>query len=129
MFSCVLNFGEAKIDLSPIHERTQLVLDIKSWLEEALPENHSVYDLCVKFRVNERTMQRAFIEKCGVSPKQYLLALRLNKVRKDLCCANFSHGKVGNVANRWGFWHMGDFAQFYRRQFGELPSETLRRSS
>ena len=129
MFSCVLNFEGANIDLAPIHERTQLILDIKSWLEEALPEHHSVYDLCEKFRVTHRTMQRAFIEKCGVPPKQYLLALRLNKVRKDLCYSDFSHGKVSDVANRWGFWHMGDFAQFYRRQFGELPSETLRRSS
>lgn len=129
MFSGVLSFGGAKIDLAPIHERTQLLLDIKSWLEEALPEHHSVYDLCEKFKVNERTIQRAFIEKCGVSPKQYLIALRLNKVRKDLRYADFSHGKVSDVANRWGFWHMGDFAQIYRRQFGELPSETLIKSS
>jgi AraC family ethanolamine operon transcriptional activator len=35
--------------------------------------------------------------------------------------------KVVDVANRWGFWHMGQLAADYRRQFGELPSETLRR--
>ena len=29
-----------------------------------------------------------------------------------------------NVAHRWGFWHMGQFARDYRRLFGELPSET-----
>jgi AraC family ethanolamine operon transcriptional activator len=33
--------------------------------------------------------------------------------------------KVHHVANRWGFWHMGQFARDYQRQFGELPSETL----
>ncbi|MFV2073945.1 MAG: helix-turn-helix domain-containing protein, partial [Thermoanaerobaculales bacterium] len=36
---------------------------------------------------------------------------------------------VTDVANSWGFWHMGQFAADYRRQFGELPSETLRRAS
>ncbi|MED8017168.1 hypothetical protein, partial [Pseudomonas aeruginosa] len=27
----------------------------------------------------------------------------------------------------FGFAHLGRFAEQYRRQFGELPSETLRR--
>jgi hypothetical protein len=34
-----------------------------------------------------------------------------------------------DVANNWGFWYMGRFAADYRRQFGELPSVTLRRDS
>ena len=34
--------------------------------------------------------------------------------------------RISDVANRWGFWHMGSFAADYRKQFGELPSETLR---
>jgi AraC family transcriptional regulator, ethanolamine operon transcriptional activator len=34
-------------------------------------------------------------------------------------------GTIGDIANTWGFWHMGQFAADYRRQFGELPSETL----
>jgi len=34
--------------------------------------------------------------------------------------------KIGTIANRCGFWHMGRFAADYRRLFGELPSETLR---
>jgi AraC family ethanolamine operon transcriptional activator len=33
--------------------------------------------------------------------------------------------RIADVANRWGFWHMGQFAADYRRQFGELPSETV----
>jgi AraC-like DNA-binding protein len=35
---------------------------------------------------------------------------------------------VHDVATRWGFWNLGEFAADYRRQFGELPSETLRRT-
>jgi transcriptional regulator GlxA family with amidase domain len=35
----------------------------------------------------------------------------------------------GDVANAWGFWHMGQFARNYKRQFGELPSERYRRHS
>ena len=32
---------------------------------------------------------------------------------------------VTDIANNWGFWHLGDFARNYRREFDELPSETL----
>ena len=33
---------------------------------------------------------------------------------------------ITNAANTWGFWHIGQFGGYNRRQFGELPSETLR---
>ena len=35
--------------------------------------------------------------------------------------------RVTDVANEWGFWHLGQFAADYRRHFGELPSETFER--
>ena len=59
-------------------------------------------------------------------PKQYLHARRLAGVRRELRLAP-SEVRVVDVANRWGFWHMGRFAADYRKQFGEQPSETLRR--
>jgi AraC family ethanolamine operon transcriptional activator len=31
------------------------------------------------------------------------------------------------IANQWGFQHMSSFAADYKKQFGELPSETLKR--
>jgi AraC family ethanolamine operon transcriptional activator len=35
---------------------------------------------------------------------------------------------VQEVAARWGFSHMGQFSSDYRLQFGERPSDTLRRA-
>jgi AraC family ethanolamine operon transcriptional activator len=37
--------------------------------------------------------------------------------------------RVADIAIRWGFWHMGQFARDYRAMFGELPSETLKKSA
>jgi len=107
------------------HKHTQLIREIEPWLQEDPHEKHSVHSLCENFQVTERTLRRVFMKRYGVSPKQYLQASQLNKVRQELCSTAFLQGKVAEIANRWGFWHMGHFALIYRRQFGELPSETL----
>lgn len=54
-------------------------------------------------------------------------AFRLNGVRKILRKIDPDAIVIADVANRWGFWHMGQFAQDYSKLVGELPSETLRR--
>jgi AraC family ethanolamine operon transcriptional activator len=63
-----------------------------------------------------------------MTPKAYLTAMRLDGVRRHLVPGEPTV-KIADVANRWGFWHMGQFAADYRRHFGELPSQTLQRRS
>ena len=75
----------------------------------------------------ERSLQRGFRELMGVSPKEYLLARRLSGVHRTLRHAHPARTRVADVANEWGFWHMGQLAADYRRHFGQKPSETLRR--
>ena len=86
----------------------------------------TVSDLCRVAGVSAPTMYRAFQDTFGISPKQYLRAWSLSGVRDDLVVAE-PQEHVIDIANRWGFWHMGQFAADYRRQFGELPSETLQK--
>lgn len=74
---------------------------------------------------SSRTLRYAFLEHFGSSPGQYLLAYRLNQVRRQLLQEQPVRGKISDVANEFGFWHMGDFASHYRRFFDELPSETF----
>jgi AraC family transcriptional regulator, ethanolamine operon transcriptional activator len=54
-----------------------------------------------------------------------LKAVRLNGVRKQLRHADTSTTRVADVANDWGFWHMGQFAADYKAFFSEKPLETL----
>ena len=49
-------------------------------------------------------------------------------VRKLLRIAEPKRFSIADAANRWGFWHMGQFTADYRELFGELPSKTLRNS-
>lgn len=85
----------------------------------------TVFELCQAARVSERTLQYSFLEYFGVTPKTYLKAIRLNGARKSLRRANLATTTVTEIAGEWGFWHMGQFAADYRKQFDELPSQTL----
>ena len=85
----------------------------------------NVNDLCRITGVSERTLQYAFKEHFGISPKRYLMHVRLNAVRKALSRATPGEVTITDMANRFGFWHMGQFAADYRLLFSELPSETL----
>ena len=100
----------------------RLALDYIENLADSAP---TVKDICRATGASYRTLNYAFLERFGVAPKQYLQATRLDGVRKELRRKGPSV-KITDVANHWGFWHMGQFAADYKRQFGELPSETVR---
>jgi AraC family ethanolamine operon transcriptional activator len=99
-----------------------------AYIEDHADDAPTVTDICRASGASYRTLNYAFNQRFGVSPKQYLQAVRLNSVRKDLRRIG-PRGAIIDIANRWGFWHMGQFAADYRRQFGELPSATLRHAS
>lgn len=86
----------------------------------------TVPELCEQLHVSRRTLQYCFDDVLGVSPLQYLRAIRLNGARRQLRQAASHHQSVQDVAVRWGFWHFSQFASDYRKLFGETPSATLK---
>jgi transcriptional regulator GlxA family with amidase domain len=56
-----------------------------------------------------------------------LRTVRLEHVRAELQSVT-SVEKISDIAFKWGIVHLGRFAADYRKRFGELPSETLRRA-
>ena len=87
----------------------------------------SVQELCSIAHVSERTLEYAFRERFGQTPKTFTLTNRLNNVRKMLTRANPDVDKIYEIAGQHGFFHMGQFSSDYKRLFGEQPSETLNR--
>lgn len=85
----------------------------------------SITDICATAGVSERTLQYAFRNAMQLTPVAYLRTLRLNRVRTDLLIAPPANITVTQVAMRWGFVHLGEFSQEYKRLFGEQPSQTL----
>ncbi len=76
-----------------------------------------------------RALQAAFRARFGLGPMTYVRNRRLDRVRDELACGSRDSTTVSDVAARWGFYNLSHFSHSYRRRFGELPSEHLRRSS
>jgi AraC family ethanolamine operon transcriptional activator len=109
--------------------RTDVVRRVEQHLLDDLALPQTVDDLCRVARTSRRTLEYAFRDYFGTSPKRFIKALRLNAARNDLVRGSHGSAQVVEIASGWGFTHMGQFSADYRQMFGEKPSETLRRSS
>ena len=87
----------------------------------------SLGDVCRAAGVNARTLQHSFRKRRDCTPMQFLRNLRMEEVRHGLLEPADSTSVTGEAA-RWGFLHFGRFSHEYRALYGELPSETLRKS-
>ena len=105
--------------------RNQAIKQALACIEMSTGENLTVSGLCRTSGVSMRTLEYAFLERFGITPKVYIRAFRLNRVRETLVRSKPSENKISVVANAFGFWHMGQFAKDYKNLFGELPYTTL----
>ncbi len=86
----------------------------------------SLADIVAAAGVATRTLQNNFIRYRVMTPMQCLLRIRLEAARERLMAGDEA-SNVTTVALEAGFKHPSRFASFYRHQYGELPSATLRR--
>ena len=89
----------------------------------------TIPELCMAAGVSERGLHRAFTATFGIPPSLYFRRWGLDAVRKRLLDTSESvDGAVTREAFALGFKHLGRFAGYYRQQYGESPSETLKQS-
>lgn len=122
------NQAETNKYLANLASRECLVQKARDYLLAHPDDPVTIADLCRVLRVSRRTLQYAFESIFDTNPVAYLRAIRLNHVRRELK-ANIGNPNtsVGDIAARFGFWHLSRFASEYRQLFGELPSKTLRK--
>ncbi len=123
----VAAYGESSPDGLAVEPKSATVRRAEDWLDGAQPQRLHVIDLCMGLGLPLRTVQRAFQDTVGMGPAHYLMYYRLHKVREALLHCDPTTARVTDVALDHGFWELGRFAGFYRRTYGERPSETLRR--
>ncbi|MGE7992996.1 helix-turn-helix domain-containing protein [Pseudomonas sp. NPDC089554] len=82
-------------------------------------------DLCKVCNTSERTLRNLFTRHLGMSPHRYLMLHRLHVIRGAILKARPGE-TLTDICARHGVWDFGRFAGQYQRQFGELPSQSLR---
>ena len=110
-----------------LRQRDRAIKKIKEFLTEFPDVPPTIADLCEVAQVSERTLEYAFQERYEMTPNTYLRFYRLNGVHKSLRAADPAFTTVTKVATDWGFWHFGHFTSNYRKLFGQLPSDTLKK--
>jgi len=109
--------------------RLRVLYQVDEFIRDNLDQAIRIGQLCVETGVSQRSLEYLFRDYFGVSPVRYLALRRLHAVREKLMTARPGETIVADLAAAYGFRHLGRFAQAYRQQFGELPSETLPRKA
>ncbi|BAH53595.1 AraC family transcriptional regulator [Rhodococcus opacus] len=117
MSEAILSSGEDSDNPAAVRK----VLDL---LQAAPGAQHTVPDLAEAAGIGVRQLQKLFLDRFEMSPSEYVRNMRLDGVRADLLERD-PDCTVSEVAFRWGFNHLGRFAQYYEQKFGETPSRTL----
>jgi AraC-like DNA-binding protein len=99
----------------------------QGYMLERLEEPLTLSAVALAVGLPTRTLQWAFKSAEGLGPMQWLRQLRLHAVREALLANGEASPRVADTALRFGFSHLGEFSQSYRRAFGECPRETLNR--
>ncbi len=111
----------------PNISRHKIIRSSLDLLEQQNGKLTTVQDLATAAEVSERTLRTAFNEYFGIGPARYLLLRRQHLIHQALKAADHEEVTVGQVLLAHGEWAFGRFAARYRKLYGELPSETLRR--
>jgi AraC family ethanolamine operon transcriptional activator len=120
----VINSRNGAASSKPGGNRAILVRRGEEYLREHLATPVGLIDLCEELGASARTIQYAFRDRFGIGPIEYLRMLRLNAARLDLKEAWNQGLSVRDVARRWGYHHLGNFASDFNKHFGVLPSKT-----
>ncbi len=102
-----------------------LVAQLCEYMHAHLEAGLTLTDLEAFSGLSARSLQMAFKKQLGCSPMQWLTMQKLHKVHEKLLNADTTES-VTSLAVVY-FPNLGDFARYYRRQFGELPSQTRAR--
>lgn len=126
VLQCQQPLAEARASRAMVNKQ-RIVSQARAYMEQHPESVLAVPDVCKAIGASRRALQYAFEEVLQISPVAYLRLMRLNRVRASLLQPGAA--SVGDVAARWGFWHLSRFAADYKSLFGELPSATLQRCS
>jgi len=99
---------------------------VAEYIERHLRQALDTDTLASLVNVSPRTLYGLFERNAQASPADYIRQRRLARVHACLSDPQCTVRSLSELAMDYGFMHLGRFSDQYRKQFGQLPSETLR---
>ncbi|MCU7646385.1 helix-turn-helix domain-containing protein [Pseudomonas piscis] len=127
----ILDNACVRLDPGGLQRRTEeraIMQRVAQWAADVPEETLNLLELAQVAGVSLRQLQSAFKGFTGMAPSQWLRLRRLNSAHRELLSRGPADTTVAEVAMHWSFWHLGRFSSSYRALFGELPSQTLKRT-
>jgi AraC-like DNA-binding protein len=106
---------------------SDVVRRVEDYVEAHAEQPVDIGSLVEQVGVRKTALYDAFRRQRGYTPHQFLRRVRLQRTRRELLRA-LPATSVTKVALDAGFVHLGRFSAQYAAEFGELPSETLRKA-
>jgi len=100
---------------------------IVAYIERHLKQDIDSQELARQARMSLRSLYSLFERNARTTPKNYIRLKKLERVHACLSDSNCNVRNVTELAMDYGFMHLGRFSHSYHQQFGELPSDTLKR--
>lgn len=91
------------------------------------PRPLTAAEIAAECGVSARALNSGFRRFKAAPMMAHLREIRLSAVRQELRDPA-TVASIAGVAQKWGFTHFGRFSSEYEKRFGELPSQTRRRT-
>lgn len=105
--------------------RGEILRKTEAYLASRCDLAYNGRDLSLHLGIGERQIERAFRDAYGYGPHHWHQLTRLHLARTALQ-QGLGRAKVTEIAERFGFCHLGRFSVLYREFFGESPRDTGR---
>ena len=97
------------------------------YITSNLQQDISVQSLADQAQLSVRSLYALFEKHMSTTPLRFIREQKLSRIQACLADPSCNVRSVTELALDYGFVHLGRFAEQYRKQFTELPSDTLKR--
>jgi AraC-like DNA-binding protein len=109
------------------HIDKNLVIKAEELINDQCTRLTTVQEIADKLNTSSRNLQMAFKKYRNHTPMQFLRKSKINMAHKFILQNRNSNVTVKETAFSVGIFDLNRFGKYYHEEFGELPSETLKK--
>lgn len=99
---------------------TRIINQAKTVMKEDMAGTQPLEEIAHSLGISYSLFRREFKRKCGISPGQYRLELKLTKAKELLHTTNMS---IADISSKLHFECIGQFSTFFKKKTGTTPLE------